>query len=90
MDNTKEENGVLIYVAVDDQQLAICGDRGINRKVPDDFWETTKDKMLLQFKNGDFCKGLIAGVTCAGEKLAQYFKWEHGDVNELPDEITTS
>lgn len=90
MDNTKDENGVLIYVAVDDHTLAICGDAGINRVVSTDFWESTKDKMIAQFTKGNFRDGLIDGVLCAGEKLAQFFPWEHGDTNELSDEITTS
>lgn len=90
MDNTKEENGVLIYVAVDDHQLAIVGDRGIHNKVPEDFWERTKDKMIAQFKKGNFKDGIVDGVYCAGEKLAHYFPWQHGDENELPNEITTS
>lgn len=90
MDNTKEENGVLIYVAVDDQKLAICGDAGINNLVSDDFWESTKNTMIKQFAKGNFRDGLIDGVHCAGEKLAEFFPWQHGDINELPDEITTS
>ncbi len=90
MDNTKEENGVLIYVAVEDNQLAICGDRGIDQKVPSDFWESIKDQMVAFFKEGYFKEGLIAGVTSAGEKLSAFFPWEHDDINELPDEITTS
>ena len=90
MDNTKEENGVLIYVAVDDHQLAIVGDRGIHNKVSGDFWESTKDKMITQFRKGNFKDGIIDGVHCTGEKLGQYFPWKHGDENELPNEITTS
>lgn len=90
MDNTKEENGVLIYIAVEDQELAICGDRGINAKVPANFWESTKEKMIHHFSKGEFKMGIIEGVTCAGEKLGQFFPWIHGDENELPNEITTS
>ena len=90
MDNTKDENGVLIYVAVDDHKFAICGDRGINTVVTDDFWESTKDTMITHFKEGKYAQGLIEGVKCAGQKLAAFFPWEHGDRNELPDEITTS
>jgi uncharacterized membrane protein len=90
MDNTKEENGVLIYVGVDDHQLAIIGDRGLNSQVPKDFWETTKDKIIAQFRKGRFQAGLVDGVQCAGEKLAQFFPWKHGDTNELSDEISTS
>lgn len=90
MDNTKEENGVLIYVGVDDHQLAILGDKGLNLLVPANFWETTKDKMIAQFGQGQFRAGLVEGVQCAGEKLAQFFPWQHGDTNELSDEISTS
>jgi len=90
MDNTKDENGVLIYVAVDDHALAIVGDNGINKKVPVDFWETTKDKMIAQFSKGQFEEGLIVGVQCAGEKLAAFFPWKHGDQDELSNEISTS
>lgn len=90
MDNTKEENGVLIYVAVDDHRLAIIGDRGLNNQVPHDFWETTKDKIIHQFGAQNFRAGLVDGIQCVGEKLAQFFPWKHGDTNELSDEISTS
>ena len=90
MDNTKEENGVLLYIAVDKHELAIIGDRGINTKVPADFWESTKDKMITQFKKGKFKEGIINGIYCTGEKLKQFFPWKHGNKNELPNEISTS
>lgn len=90
MDNTKDENGVLIYVAVDDHKLAICGDRGIHNKVSGDFWETTKDTILNHFKKGQFKDGLVDGVSSVGNKLGAYFPWKHGDENELSNEITTS
>ena len=90
MDNTKEENGVLIYIAVDDHRFAICGDRGINQKVPANFWETTRDTMSASFKKGHFKRGIIEGIQHAGELLSAYFPWKHGDNNELSNEITTS
>lgn len=90
MDNTKDENGVLIYVAVDDHKLAICGDSGINKVVPPDFWEVTKDLMIAHFKAGNFKEGLVKGIQKTGEQLAHYFPWKHGDIDELPNEITTS
>ncbi|GEM56179.1 hypothetical protein FB1_24000 [Flavobacterium branchiophilum NBRC 15030 = ATCC 35035] len=45
-------NAVLIYVAVVDKKFAICGDKGINEVVPPDFWESTKNAMAEQFKQG--------------------------------------
>ncbi|MCK8521403.1 TPM domain-containing protein [Aquimarina sp. D1M17] len=88
MDNTIQRNGVLIYVAVEDHNFAIYGDEGIHKIVGDNFWESTKDAILSKFKEGDFTQGLIDGVLLAGEQLQKYFPWEHGDINELPDEIS--
>ncbi|MDV7138261.1 TPM domain-containing protein [Maribacter sp. TH_r10] len=88
MDNTKEENGVLIYVAVNDKKFAIYGDRGINNAVPEDFWKSTKDIIEAHFKNGRFKEGLIEGITKAGKELEVHFPWHHGDVNELSNEIS--
>lgn len=90
MNNTKAENGVLIYVAVDAKKFAICGDRGIDRKVSDNFWESTKDLIQTHFKRGEFKQGLIAGIGSAGEQLRKFFPWDTDDRNELSDEISTS
>ena len=38
MDETELQNGVLIYLAVEDRRFVICGDKGINDVVQDDFW----------------------------------------------------
>lgn len=54
MDNTKQSNGVLIYVAVEDRNFVIYGDQGINDKVADDFWESTKDVIVSHFKKRPF------------------------------------
>lgn len=88
MDNTKLQNGVLIYVAVDLKQFVIYGDKGINDVVPVGFWDSTRDAMLVHFKNGDFKNGLIKGIEEAGKVLAQYFPWERGNTNELSNEIS--
>ena len=88
MDNTKQENGVLIYVAVEDRNFVIYGDKGINDVVPQDFWESTRDVMQQQFKNGDFKQGLVDGVLKAGEQLRKHFPWDNTDTNELSDEIS--
>ena len=88
MDNTKEENGVLIYVATEDRNFVIYGDKGINDKVEDDFWESTKDVILNHFKKGDFKQGLVDGILMAGEQLKRHFPWQEDDQNELSDQIS--
>lgn len=88
MDNTKQQNGVLIYVAVEDRNFVIYGDKGINDVVPDNFWDSTKNIMQTYFKSGNFKDGLVEGITKAGKELAKHFPWEHHDSNELSNEIS--
>ncbi|TRO64192.1 TPM domain-containing protein [Christiangramia sabulilitoris] len=88
MDNTKEANGVLIYVAVEDRNFVIYGDKGINDVVADDFWESTKDLIVSHFKEGRFKDGLVEGVLKAGEQLKKHFPWDEDDTNELSDQIS--
>lgn len=88
MDNTKQQNGVLIYVAVEDKTFVIYGDEGINKVVENDFWDKTRDVILAHFKNGQFKQGLIDGVLRAGKELETFFPWHHGDTDELPNTIS--
>lgn len=88
MDNTKESNGVLLYVAVEDRTLVIMGDKGINDVVGQNFWEGTKDVIINHFKNGDMKQGLVEGILKAGEKLKKHFPYQKDDKNELPDDIS--
>ncbi|MFM2369885.1 MAG: hypothetical protein RL619_2198 [Bacteroidota bacterium] len=88
MDETQLQNGVLIYLAVADKKFVICGDKGINNLVADDFWDTTKEVMKIHFKNGNFKQGLIDGILMAGEQLKKHFPWSEDDTNELSNEIS--
>ncbi|MGQ1890274.1 TPM domain-containing protein [Thermophagus sp. OGC60D27] len=88
MHKTKLRNGVLFYLAVKDRKFAILGDAGINAKVPEDFWDKTKELMVSHFKNGELARGLEEGIGMAGEQLKTYFAWKEDDVNELSDEIS--
>ncbi|MCF8714001.1 TPM domain-containing protein [Joostella atrarenae] len=90
MDNTKDENGVLFYVATDDKTFAIYGDKGIDRAVPEGFWNSTKDIIQTHFRNNRFKEGLVEGILKAGVELQKHFPWQHDDVNELSDQISKS
>jgi uncharacterized membrane protein len=88
MDNTKAQNGVLIYVAVDNKSFVIFGDQGINNIVGSDFWNSTRDKISNQFKSGNFKQGMIDGIKEAGQALSKHFPWLHGDSDELDNTIS--
>ncbi|MRI02574.1 TPM domain-containing protein [Kriegella sp. EG-1] len=88
MDNTKDANGVLIYIAVNDKKFAIYGDSGINKVVPADFWKSTINVIQEQFKKGNFKEGIINGILSAGKELNTHFPWKANDTNELSNEIS--
>ncbi|GIV44314.1 MAG: hypothetical protein KatS3mg035_1437 [Bacteroidia bacterium] len=52
MHKTELRNGVLFLVVVEDRQLAIIGDAGINAKVKEGFWDEIRDIMVEHFKKG--------------------------------------
>jgi len=89
MHKTKLRNGVLFYLSLKDHKFAILGDVGINVKVPENFWDTIKEAMLVEFKEGRLTEGLVKGIGMAGEQLSAHFPFDpNPDTNELSDEIS--
>lgn len=88
MHKTGKRNGVLIYLSIENRTFAIIGDSGINEVVPENFWESTKQLMINQFREGRFAEGLIEGITQAGQQLKKHFPYQTSDVNELPDDLS--
>jgi len=88
MNKTDHQNGVLIYLAVRSRKFAILGDEGINKIVPDNFWEEVKTNMLIHFREEDFSRGIVSSVKMVGEKLKAHFPHLRNDVNELSDDIS--
>lgn len=88
MTATELRNGVLIYLAVKDKKFAIIGDKGINEVVPTDFWDSIRDKMIEEFKKGDYLSGISKGIHAVGDKLKTHFPYAEDDTNELSNEIS--
>jgi uncharacterized membrane protein len=88
MHKTALRNGVLFYLAVEDRKFAILGDVGINKVVPDGFWDQIKNAMQEKFEAGKFANGLVKGIIMAGDVLKTHFPYQSDDVNELPDDIS--
>lgn len=90
MHETDLRNGVLFYVAVNDHKFVILGDKGINDKVADDFWDATKEMMQNYFRKGEFKQGLVDGILKAGHELKTHFPYQDDDTDELSNEISKS
>ena len=87
MEQTEDRNGVLLYVAMKDHQLAVFGDEGIHRIVGSEFWNKEVEKILNEFNAAHYVDGIIEIVNDIGEALVKHFPYEQEDKNELPDNI---
>ncbi len=88
MYKTKTRNGILFYVNVRQKSFAVIGDKNVNKKVDADFWDSTKELVLKNFKQKLYKKGLIEGITEVGKQLKSYFPYQKNDTNELSNEIS--
>ena len=88
MDATEERNGVLIYIVPKRHEFAVIGDKGINEKVPENYWDDVRDIMQKYFREKEFASGVAEGILLIGQKLKEHFPYQEGDINELPDDIS--
>jgi uncharacterized membrane protein len=82
--DTEHNNGVLIYLLLADRDVEIVADRGIHRRVGEQ-WETICREMERHFRQGAFESGVLAGIRAVGEHLQQHFPRSGQGANELSD-----
>jgi uncharacterized membrane protein len=87
MHHTDLGNGVLLYLAIKDHQLAIYGGQGIHEKVGTDFWNKEVRQILSEFKVHHYTEGIVHAVGDIGSALQTHFPYDKQDKNELPNEI---
>jgi uncharacterized membrane protein len=87
MNKTELKNGVIVYVATRDRQVALFGDSGIYERLGAAYWRTAVQNMVLLFKEHHYAEGLEKCVEAIGATLSAYFPYNHHDKNELPDDI---
>jgi uncharacterized membrane protein len=88
MAKTELRNGVLLFIASQEQRFVILGDAGIDAKVPAGFWDEIAARLTIRFRAGEFTEGIVEAVEAAGQHLKTYFPRSADDVNELPDDIS--
>ena len=88
MTKTDLRNGVLLFIASEEQKFVILGDKGINDLVPPDFWDAIAANLTRRFRDGQYTDGIVEAVHAAGEELARDFPCATGDRNELPNDIS--
>lgn len=87
MTKTALRNGVLLFIACEEQRFTILGDQGIHEKVPAGFWDEIAAKLTIRFQHGEFTDGIVEAIESAGKQLGEYFPRAADDIDELANEI---
>lgn len=88
MQNTRERNGVLLYVATYSRKIAIIGDKGIHERLGAAFWDKMVADMIAEFKNNHKAEALVTCILECGKGLKKFFPLQDDDTNELTNEIS--
>ncbi len=81
--DTQHNSGVLIYLLLADRDIEIVADRGIAGRVDSAAWETVAKVMEAAFRDGDFERGVLAGIAQVSALLAVHFPPPEDNPDEL-------
>lgn len=87
MNDTRDRTGILLFLILKEKKFYILADSGIDDKVKQETWDKVRDGMALEFKAGNFRKGIIHGISRVGEILSEHFPIKPDDTNELSNQV---
>ncbi len=90
MHKTRDDTGVLLYVAVKDRTAAVFAGAGIHGSAKEGFWQQVIDEVATGFKSARPVSGLLKALDRIGELLREYAPGDDSAGDELPNKVTTS
>lgn len=83
--NTRERNGVLIYVLLAERAAEVVADSGFDGAVATGEWQRVGTLIGRQFEAGRWRDGVLVGIEALTILLQRAFPPAAGDVNEKAD-----
>jgi putative membrane protein len=84
---TRDENGILIFLSILERKVWILGDRGVDRRIPQESWQEYAKELSEGIRRGNACDSLCSVIEKCGRVLAEHFPRKEDDTNELTDEV---
>ena len=81
--NTRDANGILLYISVFERRVWVLGDRGINDRINPQTWQEIVDLVSRGIKQGNQCQAICDGIERIGAILEEHFPIEEDDKDEL-------
>jgi uncharacterized membrane protein len=83
--NTREHNGVLLYVLLAERDVEIVADNGLDGCVSDDEWQRVCTVIEREFGAGRWRDGVLRGIEAASVLLTREFPANGANPNEQLD-----
>jgi uncharacterized membrane protein len=90
MERTRDDTGVLLYVAFEDRKAAVFAGSGIHGAAAKGFWQEVVDEIAAGFRDGEPLEGLRAALGSVGVLLREHAAGDDSAGDELPNQVTTS
>ncbi|RKH32502.1 TPM domain-containing protein [Corallococcus praedator] len=90
MRHTTKDTGVLLYVAVEDRQVAVYAGRGVHGAALPGFWQEVATSVAQGFREDASLPALVTAVERIGALLRQAAPGADVAGNELPDAVSQS
>lgn len=84
---TREENGILIMLSAFERMVVILADKGVNTKMPPDYWETMKNKIITGIKQKKGGAAIVEVIKSMTDNLKTHFPVKPDDKDELSDNV---
>lgn len=84
--DTEENCGVLIYINLADHDVEIVADRGVDRVLDHDTWESVCQMMTSGYKEGKFEESTVAALEHLNDLLQEVFPDNGSRANQLSNQ----
>jgi putative membrane protein len=85
--HTRDKTGVLIFIAIWEQQIVILPDRGVESAIPPKEWEKILKDFRGVFQAKNPSNDLLAKLEGLLAVFSRYIPQVKDDINELPDNL---
>jgi uncharacterized membrane protein len=89
LDQTREDTGVLLYVATGSKVCAVWSGAGLFSRPIEGFWKSVTDVVAQRSREGKLADGLVEALGKIGELLRKHLGGQDRAGNEVPDAVTT-
>jgi putative membrane protein len=84
---TRERNGILLFISAFEHKVWILADKGINDKVPQGHWDDIVAELINGIRRKQAASAICNAVEAIGEDLKHHFPIQADDTNELSNVI---